>query len=365
MSISAQSSRRHFYKLDGLRGVAALIVAYNHCLQVLHLQTHPYFYLAVDFFFVLSGFVVGHAYDGQLSDRSLPLRKFTLVRLARLHPLLLLATAFGLALHLAMASAGDRRDPLLPILMAAVASAFCIPWHRLADPGAFPLNGPQWSLFAEYAANLLFAAVAPWLTSRRLILWLGVAGAMLIAMVANTGTMNRGPLLAEWPLSLVRVAFPFFAGVAIARLRHAGRLRRFGWPWWQQAGLLAIVLLSPALPLEAPLQLIAVMVLFPLIVTAGVTGREPERTGGMMMKWIGDVSYPLYMLHFPLVWALSLAAHRLLPPDLIWLAVPVQLAMALLLAHFALKHFDIPLRRALDPRRKSGAAPLAEQPTGG
>lgn len=364
MATSSQGGRHRLYELDGLRGIAALVVAFNHCRQALHLSIDPHFYLAVDFFFVLSGFVVGHAYDDQLSGRSLTLRKFALIRLVRLHPLVLLGTAFGLALHLAAASTGDQRDPLLPILLAAVTAALCLPLHRLADPGAFPLNGPQWSLFAEYAVNLLFAAIAPWLSNLRLFILLAVSAAALIAMVAEAGTMNQGALLAEWPLSLARVLFPFFAGIALARLRRAGRLPRIASPWWQQAALLAIVLVSPVLPLDATLQLIAAMILFPLIVAASVTDPAPERPS-KVMEWLGGVSYPLYILHFPLVSLLAIAAHRLLPPDQLWLAVPVQLAAALLFAHLALKHFDTPIRRALDPRWKTPLPPLADQPTGG
>ena len=156
-------TKPHYALLDGLRGVAALLVVWYHVFEgyqfaggkpVIDFANHGY--LAVDFFFILSGFVIGYAYDSRWKS-GLTLGSFFKRRLIRLHPMVIMGVIIG---AIGFATEGFTRwdgsaTPVSMVLLCMLSSFFMIP----AVPGAahevrgngemFPLNGPTWSLFFE------------------------------------------------------------------------------------------------------------------------------------------------------------------------------------------------------------------------
>ena len=178
-------SKPHYALLDGLRGVAAMLVVWYHVFEgfqfagnkpVIDFINHGY--LAVDFFFMLSGFVIGYAYDDRWG-KSLTMSGFFRRRLIRLHPMVMLGALIGTVSFLltGMERWDGTHSTLLLTLIALVCSWLMIP----ALPGMqrdvrgngemFPLNGPCWSLFFEYIGNILYAIIIRRLSTRALA-WL-------------------------------------------------------------------------------------------------------------------------------------------------------------------------------------------------
>ena len=193
MNTTSSATRPHYLILDGLRGVAALLVICYHIFEGFATspldQKFNHGYLAVDFFFLLSGFVVGYAYDARLRSGSMTTREFLLRRLVRLHPMVVLAAVVGLVAFLAVGC--ERWDgtttPIGMVLLATLMTALMIPAAPSAGADVrgngelFSLNGPAWSLFFEYVGNIIYVFALRHLSTRWLrvvvvLLGLGVAG---------------------------------------------------------------------------------------------------------------------------------------------------------------------------------------------
>jgi peptidoglycan/LPS O-acetylase OafA/YrhL len=335
------SSRDRFVTLDGMRGIAALIVAGSHISEMLGLGFPPHADLAVDFFFVLSGFVIAHAYEQRLASSMTPL-DFIRARLIRLHPLIMLGSAITLAILLAR-SVAHGGDNLLNILEAAVAAVLFIPYHHLRWKAAFPLDGPTWSLFAEYAVNILFAIICIHLTPRRLCAMLLAGVAMLALLLVLNGTVGNLWRIDTVDLSLLRVVYPFFAGVLVSRVY---RERRFDFPtvspWLTFSALLAI-LFAPSGSLDPAFEFVMIVFGFPLLIM--MTARDSlSSAGAAVMSRSGALSYPIYILHFPIAGALAPLILLWMPGRWAAAGVMIILSCALVASWLALRYFDEPVR---------------------
>ncbi len=192
------SGKEHLEVLDGLRGTAALIVVIFHIQGItvmwdgakVVLHHAP---LAVDFFFALSGFVIGYAYDDRWERMNTG--RFLALRLIRLHPLVILGALLGLASYLFDPFAGTAQvAPLGMVLGAFALCLFALPSWPLANrwTDTHPLNGPIWTLFQEYIGNLAYALVLRRLRARWLAL-LAVASGVVLAIGATLhGTLDQG-----------------------------------------------------------------------------------------------------------------------------------------------------------------------------
>ncbi|WP_297512235.1 acyltransferase [uncultured Caulobacter sp.] len=282
--------------LDALRGLAALLVLGYHARTVAPLAAIwppvalGHGYLAVDLFFVISGFVLARAYDERLTAGEGG--AFMVRRLKRLYPMALLGLLLGAAICL-----GQGKDPVSVMLLLALGLVFA-PFTGGRD--VFPLNGPQWSLMWELLANLAYALVAPWLTTRRLIGLVLVAGVAHAGLVLSHGTGSLGPYAQDGWAGAPRVVFGFFAGVLLAR-------QRFKVPDAPIAVLLALVVLtlSPPVPefARGVFDLVAALAVFPLVV-ASAAGAEVGVLRPLLDRLAG-LSYALYALHIPIVLGLA------------------------------------------------------------
>jgi peptidoglycan/LPS O-acetylase OafA/YrhL len=323
-----------FITLDGLRGVAAFAVVMFH--------GDPFFvpfavsqgYLAVDFFFALSGCVLAHAYTERLrQDMSTP--TFLRLRIVRLYPLYILGTALGFLSLLPYPP--DFAFSQFPInLVAAV--------MFLPSPGSiifFPFNHPLWSLFHELVANLAFAALSKRL-SRALLCGIVIISAVLLVEEARWwGTLDSSNGWENWEGGFIRVSFAFFAGVLVYRI----------WQKWPAPvnlpapilGLCLLAVLSFPVPNahEAVYDTCVVLVAFPLLLWFGASSK-PTRPVANVCSWMGAISYGVYVLHWPMILAAS-ALH--MPEELPW-GVLLLVAVALA-ADAATRFFDRPVRRWL------------------
>lgn len=363
-------SKPHYRILDGLRGVAALMVIWYHLFEAFATspvdQQFNHGYLAVDFFFILSGFVIGYAYDdrwGKMTGRD-----FFRRRLIRLQPMVIMGAVLGaITFLIAGREMWDGTTvPLSMVMLALLLHLFLIP----ALPGAgaevrgngemFPLNGPSWSLFFEYIGNILYALFLRRLSTRALKGLVALAAVALatfaIGNFSGFGHLGVGWTLADNNLTggFLRLLFAFSAGLLISRIFRPVRVRGAFWI----SSLAIVVLLS--MPYigngEAPwmngiYDALCTIVLFPLLVWLGASGLTTDKTTTRVCRFFGDISYPLYMVHYPFmylfyawVWKNELTFTQ------VWPVALVLLFGNILLAWLILKLYDEPLRKYLSKR---------------
>lgn len=347
-----------FLVLDGLRGLAALAVLLLHALEPFDLEHWiPSAYLAVDFFFLLSGFVLSHAYGDALASGRLSLVAFARTRLIRLYPLFAAGLTLGLVVFcLKLATQGHDIAPA-DVFLSFARSLLLIPVTQDLAHGwmpIFPLNVPAWSLFFELVANIAYALGLCRLSDRLLTVFVAGCGAVLVWSTIDTGRAMDWASPSYWLGSGARVGFSFFLGVLLHRWHRRTPFTAFALPPIAVALLLVAMLLVPETAYAAYTDLAAMLVLSPLIVVLGVAPQVSTGVGAFC-AWAGAVSYPLYILHYPLVHLGSAVGRRLgLDGPMLggWVVAESLLAVALAVA--ALRFFDEPVRKALSGKR--GAA---------
>lgn len=336
-------ARERLVALDGLRGVAALAVVFRHA----HVAALPFAhgYLAVDLFFLLSGFVIAKSYEPRLARGRLTVPAYMLVRLERLYPLLALGSLIGVALwaiglsEISLTGSG--------LMARALASQFLlVPF--LAMPFFFAFNSAHWSIVFELVANVTHAALLPRLGTRALTGIVAVSALGMVAGALHYGTLDLGWTWDTLAFGFPRVGFGFFGGVLLFRTRGHWRGVMPALPLWVPAlMLLAIADLPSALTASrlhfALADLVSVLLIFPPLVMVTTQAR-----GGALAEALGTLSFPLYAIHKPVVEAM-LSLHP---------AVVVEGAgiIALIAVSWLLgRHVDEPLNQWRRQRRKARA----------
>lgn len=358
----------HYEILDGLRGVAALIVVAFHLFEIYAvdpLYVVPFInhgYLAVDFFFVLSGFVIGYAYDDRWGRMTL--WDFCKRRVIRLQPMVVVGAVIGgLCFYFGAGKMFPQigEVPVWQMLLVMLAGCLLIPttaairqpWHEM-----FPLNGPAWSLFFEYIGNLLYAAVVRRFSKRVLVAFVAASGVALLWMAVGSsdGSVLGGHELTgrQFGIGMVRLLYPFFGGLLLFRL---GRRIRIPGGFWLCSLVLAAILFFPRLGGEQRLWLnglyesISILFLFPLIVLAGAGSPIRGKVSVGICKFLGEISFPLYIIHYPFVYLFMAYVKE---HDLGWQeSWPLMIAVGVgcvVLAYGFLKLFDEPVRAWLRNR---------------
>ncbi|UOQ96360.1 acyltransferase [Hymenobacter sp. 5317J-9] len=339
----------HFAVLDGLRGIAALAVVVYHFMEIVVPDYEKLFiahaYLAVDFFFCLSGFVIACAYDARLG--SMGVLGFLRRRLIRLHPLVLVGSVLGLLTFLfdpfinLYATYGSQTWQLF------VASCLLIPYPVVSERtfNLFPLNAPTWSLFWEYLANVAYALLLMRLRPGGLRLLTLLAAAALVYQAYLVPNLSIGWGLDTFWGGGARVSYSFLMGMVLYRSRWIvpTRLGFVG-----VGALLVAGLLFPYYnELTRLTDLLTVLIYFPLLVALGAGAHLAPRLAGPC-RWLGELSYPLYMVHYPFVWVFLSYDGTQKPSTttLAWLVPGATLALVGL-AYLILVLVDAPLRRYL------------------
>ena len=332
--------KQHYLTLDALRGVAAIAVMIYH---QQHAAIMGHGYLAVDFFFLLSGFVIAKAYERKLLS-DMPFTQFAMVRIARLYPLLIAATLVATA-YMVMSSFRRDGDVTSLALLPAALLALPDPSGTFA-PDPFPLLPVVWSLFFELLANFAYAARTEWLSSRRLAAIIAGSALLLLIAIARHGNGELGNTYSTLWAGVPRVLFSFLAGVLLFRFQAKGRLVRVA----ISPLILAVILFAAlAVPRAAPwfYDASCIFVFFPLILIAAVNN-EPTARWTSAARISADMSYPLYLFHLPLMLWLGFGLTHL------GVAAPVQQLFALIavptLAYAAHLFFDSPVQSFLKAR---------------
>ncbi len=368
----AIQAKPRYELLDGLRGVAAFLVILYHFGEgfatspVDQMMNHGY--LAVDFFFVLSGFVIGYAYDGRWS-RGMTAGRFMLRRVIRLHPMVVLSVMLGAVAYLLQGSV--RWDgtpvPLPHLLLALLLGLFLIPVlpgmsaEGRGNGEMVPLNGPSWSLFFEYIGSILYAIVLHRLSKKALAAVTALSGIGLAAVILGnvSGAYHVGVGWSAGGLGFLggflRLSFSFSAGLLMSRCFRKTNIRG---AFWICAAAIALILSCPYVTTDGNVSVlngvydcVCTLFLFPAIVYVGACGATSDRFSTNTCEFLGQLSYPVYIIHYPVmylfyawVWNNGITLGEALP---ICAALFVGI---IFMAWLALRFYDTPLRRYLSAR---------------
>lgn len=368
-------SKSRYEILDGLRGVAALVVVFYHLMECYPAEyVGKYFshgYLAVDFFFALSGFVIGYAYDDRWKLMSM--KDFFKRRIARLHPMVFFGVMVGVCFFyytggIELFGKVDGAAWWM-VLLQALLLMLMIPLPASMDIRGWgelnSLNGPIWTLMFEYVANIFYALVLRHLPK----LALGVLVAVSAVLTADlTLRLNMfGLLVSEWNsysviggfvfdaehvyIGYVRLLYPFLMGLLLCRLGWKIRIQG---GFWVTSLIILTMLSVPTLGgvdkiVDGMYQLVVILLGFPLVLAIGAGSSLKGKKSSRICKFLGDISYPLYITHYPLIYLHTSWAQRY--PDApfgthVMVAVST-LVIALFIAWAALKLYDEPVREWL------------------
>ena len=377
------ASKPRYEILDGLRGVAALMVVVFHCFEtyvpVFKTQIVNHGYLAVDFFFVLSGFVIGYAYDDRWDKMTT--WGFFKRRLTRLHPMVIAGTLVGAALFFFSSGYFPKTMEVegWKFALCFVMGLLMIPCGNGLDIRGWgemnSFNGPQWTLTFEYFGNILYAFILRRLP--KLVLAILCVGCAFFTLDLTLGWdvfgfFPDGPqytVIGGWSLTgqqlyigFTRLLYPFLCGLLISRILPARRtesnpsgspIHLRGGFWW--CSLALIVLFSiPCIggdygvP-DGIFQAVCILLLFPVIVLTGAGSVTTDPKSTAVCKWLGDISYPIYITHYPIMYMQMgwVADH---PDAPLWMHIMVNFGvvfMSIILAWGLLKAYDLPVRQWL------------------
>ena len=370
-SAAFADTKPHYELLDCLRGVAALLVIWYHVFEGFATspidQRFNHGYLAVDFFFILSGFVIGYAYDDRWKT-SMTIKDFIKRRLIRLHPMVVMGAVLGaITFYIQGCEKWDGTQVSISMLMLAMLlNLFLIPaipgsGHEVRGNGEmYPLNGPSWSLFFEYIGNLLYALFIRRMSTKALTVLVIFAGIGLasfaISNLSGFGHLGVGWSLLDYNLlgGFLRLLFSFSMGLLMSRVFKPVHIRG---AFWICSLTIAVLLSVPhiggteALWMNGIYDSVCSIIIFPILVYLGASGKTTDKGTSRICKFLGDISYPLYIVHYPFmylfyawVWGEKLTFSQT------W---PVALGLFfgnILLAYLCLKLYDEPVRKWLSKR---------------
>jgi len=294
----------HYLFLDLLRGLAALTVVGLHLACVSPApMLFPHAYLAVDFFFMLSGFVLSAAYE-EKAKAGLSLKDFAIIRLLRLLPLSIAGVATGCIFLILRGVIEPSVVPsLMHLSLSGVLNAMLIPAPKVADQAwLLPTDAALWSLFFELTTNLVWWAFLVRRPTRAITCVTIVCGGLLCAFAWNKGTTDLGFLFTPFHLvaGFMRAMFGFSIGVLIYRMKLAPLVKAP--PWMPLAICGAFVALTVGLSQSdgpALYDLLACVFCLPALLYGAAL--LPTATGGRASRLMGALSYPLYVMHYPFV----------------------------------------------------------------
>jgi peptidoglycan/LPS O-acetylase OafA/YrhL len=392
--MSSQSGEKgggRLHGIDAARGLAALSVMIFHWPHLLHLGTHlntqlpwpgalkmiySYGWLAVDFFFALSGFVFFWLYEQPIRTRALSPWGFAVLRLSRLYPLFLISLVAVALLQIRFTALSGH-----PFIYAHNDAL-----HFLAQIFMFPsvefdhletFNGPTWSITIEICLYAIFYLLA----------WLGLSGGYVACIMIPVA----GVLIQHFSPAIGRGLCGFFLGGLMFRLWSVVRVSR------HRSTLAAGIILSAAIlwclalvnVYVAPVSLAALLPMFPklaLLVAAKQSTANyvfvtlillPLTVAGLALlddvfgirlkplSSLGDLTYGTYLLHFPVQLVIALwFVGRAVPPDLIGSPYALILFIAVVagIAALSFKFIEMPAQRLLRKRLLRRRSP-AETPT--
>jgi peptidoglycan/LPS O-acetylase OafA/YrhL len=375
-SLTFVDTKPHYALLDGLRGVAALLVVWYHIFEgyafaggiIVEVVNHGY--LAVDFFFILSGFVISYAYDDRIG------KKFTFNgllkhRLIRLHPMVIMGALIGTVAYCIQGRMqwNGTQVPFHIIIGSLLLGLFFIPilpksiYDVRGNGEMFPLNGPCWSLFFEYIANIVYAVLIHRFSNKVLTIWTILLGIGL-AYFAIYDVVGYGCIGVGWTFDVVnlvggllRTLFSFSLGMLMARNFKAIKVRGAFWT----CSIILVVLFhvpyiadSDGINYNGLFEMLCIAIVFPILIWLGASGRTTDNMSTKVCKFLGDISFPVYIVHYPLMYLFYswLIVNKLYTLYETWQIVLIVMIGSIILAFLCLRFYDEPLRKWLLEKNK-------------
>lgn len=349
--MSSPKPRETFELLDFLRGICAICVVAMHTSDQYGLiYSIPHAYIAVPFFFMLSGIVIAHSYEKEVMKKYTVIN-FMVIRIERLYPLLIMGLIVSLFFAYFRFSFANYDNVILMI----GASIFLIPW-----PGEslFPLLPPQWSLAIEIWGNLVHRLISKWLGLREIALITALGAISMTYFSIHFGGLNIGWSMENGFGGLSIFVFCYPCGILLYRMWDTDHL----WKAKMPVSMLILALLA-AICIPTPLRTVEngvrdlafVIIIFPLILSCAIR----IKISGLTRKignFLGKISYPIYIVHYPLVIFLTSLfikghASRILE----YISVPAIVMISVVFSSACLS-IDIAIRRRLKSIRGNRAS---------
>lgn len=337
--------------LDGMRGLAALIVVLHHAEVLAPIAASGY--LAVDFFFLLSGVVISKAYVGRL-ENGLSVSGFVRERLIRIYPIFFIGLMLGIIRRIAqVATHHPHAMPLYDVMVATLFNALMLPAPVSGVGGALsPINVPSWSLFFELYVNIFWVLFLVKLSRRRLFLFVAAFGLVTGIAFLNFGSTNGGPTWQTIHFGVLRSLFGFGLGVLISKYLPTQAPKRSAFTFLPCLALCLVLLSRPSEAIRPLFDVIMVFCVFPVIVWLGASFDPPLRAVPAT-RLLGEISYPLYILHYAPLFITGFAAQKLGIPAFAW--VPVFIFVMCAVCLYLSRTYDVFVRRWLTAKLKERA----------
>ena len=326
---------------------------------------------------MLSGFVISYAYDDRWQtpgEKRLTLTDFFKRRLIRLHPMIIIGAIIGLITFIIQGGVkwDGTETPVQWVMVALLMGMLLLP----AYPGAgydvrgngemYSLNGPSWSLFFEYLGNIMYALFIRRLSNKSLACLVAATGA-LWAWFAIGNVSGYDMLGIGWTLDganffggLLRMTFPFTLGMLLARNFKPVHVPGI---FWLSIAVMFGLFSVPYIPadlcpclqgisLNSAYELACIVLVFPVIVWLAASGSMTTNLSSKVCKFLGDISYPLYIVHYPVMYLFYswLIENKMYTLGETWQVVVLVFAVNITLAYTCLKLYDEPVRRWLAKR---------------
>jgi peptidoglycan/LPS O-acetylase OafA/YrhL len=342
-----------FTALDGLRGLAALIVLIRHTPEFWGFTVFRS-YLSVDLFFLLSGFVIAYAYDDKLKNKAIQLKEFFLLRVIRLYPVFFLSLLLsGVVMGFKVFVKHEFPYSINTVLSSILLTGLLIPYKLPNHYTNFPLNPPYWSLFFELIVNMIYAFFRPVLKLEHLKYYIPAFALIVFALGFFKGDLDLGCVwsAADFAGGLFRALFGVFFGLFLYKNIEgiSQKLSKFLNPWLFLA-LIVAALSSPDLgSLNSVVDALCLLALFPLGVVAISKLKAPKFD--TFFSILGSASYPLYVLHFPLSRLAATALHHKETQYAPFSGI-VFASVLVVLCYLLERYIDTPLRKWLSAKLK-------------
>jgi peptidoglycan/LPS O-acetylase OafA/YrhL len=339
--------------LTGVRGVAAVLIVLYHFgnVPLLGPGTAPYYrvphgYLAVDLFFMLSGFVMAYIYrDAFRGEGFRHFRDFMVKRVARLYP----AYWVIAVLYLLKLALGLDRDTLASFdAYDAVGNALMLTGWGLH---VYPLVGVSWAASSELGSYFLLPVLLVVMFQRGLVVSVlaSVAALAAVVVIAMSGLGSAGPLdvtNGDSFLPLLRAVAGFALGLAIFRFsHHLDGLSMMAQDLLVGGLTLAIVVVGILFHHDLPIYLLFI----PFVALLSRDGRLARLLyGNRLVYHLGAISYSIYLMHqLFLSFTVRTSRHFGATPLSYAVCVAVALSVIWLLAWLSYRYVEMPGRRVL------------------
>ncbi len=353
---TVDNTQKRYHVLDGLRGVAAIIITLYHFFMCTNLAVFPQGFVAVDLFFCLSGFVISHAYQERILSKKLTFKGLVKVRLIRLYPMYLVGILTGALLLLVLMLTDLSRVTLTTLGLLTGFNLVFLPYFpsspvnygAISNLESFPLNTPFWSLpFEMLLSMLLFMFVKLSRNDQRVFI-----GFAVFAFLAAGGP--SGGTQPTFLLGFGRSLLPFLIGMTLYKHRDkiSQKLPNMS---FSAMALLTVIGFGPFLKLEPFHSLLFyyafTLFISPLLLCLGANCHvEHSEKLRRCNEYLGKLSYPLYCIHFVIV-HLLIALYGVFSTNaeeiLDYRIALVGLIASYVLAHICMKYIEPCVKRKI------------------